>query len=592
MADVQLEMGAWADKDKDRDKQKERGKAGRAAASNQHQHQHKTLLQQAKDKLVRSLPPFNSIDVNDLKGRGLALWLAAAHIGLYLAVGLYLLSTGTTREYDRKFLSVTQDAGSVCEKIPVAVTGVYLADRSGAWSTNNAYDTGWPLYELSFTGTKVTEEQYSSMMRNFTGQLQALGEKTEGLDFVGSQIAWSFFRVADAKTKMELETTAELGQIFASFDSRFGTPVFSSAEGVCRNPLLNPPTFDSATLVLTATVPDHAPPSSSPSLQSSQEPPSSGLSAAPTPPPTLTPPPTFRSVEFCPGQISVTDGCFGLKVNPTHSLEIDLVSSAIAYALNFGIINTSSLTKTYSRVAYDAGIGVGNVLQESWVDDSYSNMQPVVCYTKLLGAGLYPRVCFATYGGTPVYPVYATIDVTTGQACTCPASAKNSNCNSAISFQLSLVFAKGGSDASAIRAGWVLQRMMQQGSGPGGPNVVKTLVSGLGRTAWILRTSDKYDAWKQGKLAVPRAMPYSQFLAGFQTLGPDISILSFYMFYAGSSAKLNAQGVTIKSLASNYFNVSDFNGGNYSITQVTCTDTIYQPLVLQQMALAPPVGVV
>ena len=89
MADVQLEMKAWAQQQHEQQ---------------QPRVQHKTLLQQAKDKLVRSLPVFNSIDINDLKARGLALWIAAAHLALYLAVGLYFISTVTSREYGRKFL--------------------------------------------------------------------------------------------------------------------------------------------------------------------------------------------------------------------------------------------------------------------------------------------------------------------------------------------------------------------------------------------------------------------------------------------------------------------------------------------------------
>ena len=584
---AQLELGAWS-AEKDYSPQSQSQSQPQPQAQPQSQSQSQPLpptLQWIKDKLVQSLPAFNSVDINDLKARGLALWIAAAHLALYLAVGLYFISTVTTREYGRKFLSPSADTGSVCEKIPVAVTGNYLADKSGIWQTNKAFDPTKPLYQLTLTGTKVTEEEYTRVMKNFTEQLQEYGNRTASLDVLGSQIAGSLFRASDANSMMLLETSAQLGQIFANVDATQSVPVFSSIEGVCKDSLPNSVVFDPAALTLRITVPGSAPP---------------GISPVPVP----TSRPTYpnsvqisrpQSYEFCPAQVSVSKNTFDLWVSPTHSVDIDLVSALTVFALNFGIINTSSLTKTGSWTI-DLKGEAGVVRAEIWVDDRYPNMTPVQCLSKP-GA---PRLCLGfqghSYGGTYYYPVLSAIDYWTKQVCECPRDAKNLNCNAAGSIHLALVFHKDRSFAPTIVAGWALQRMMQRGTGAegeGGPNSVLSLVSGLVSTAFTLssNSSTNYDNWKLRGGTVIGAMLFSEFAAGFKLLGSGISIMSVKLYYHGADANLNAQGVTLSSLSVRY-NVSDGQGGNYTYSWVMCTDTIYQSLALEKMSIAPPVSVV
>ena len=271
---------------------------------------------------------------------------------------------------------------------------------------------------------------------------------------------------------------------------------------------------------------------------------------------------------------------FGLKNSPT--INIDLVSSSTAFALNFGVINTNSLTKIYSGPFHLEG---DMVLEEEWIDENYAETVSVYCYFKADA----PRLCLGWYGsrvdGSLAYPVLATED---GGACSCPRDARNVQCNIGEVFQLALVFSKDDSITSILRAGWALQRMMQ--AAPDGSNAVTNLISDLTNTATTLRTSDQYNAWRRGE-AVDGFMPYSQFAAGFKTFGPGVSILSFRLVYEGGGSSLNAQGLMLYSLATSFFNAS-WNGYNYSAGYTMCTDTIFQPQALQQMALAPPVGVV
>ena len=187
--------------------------------------------------------------------------------------------------------------------------------------------------------------------------------------------------------------------------------------------------------------------------------------------------------------------------------------------------------------------------------------------------------------------------------------SRTMECNSFVTFRLSLLFGTDlvvGSNIIVNRAAQALQLMMQE---PDGPNKVKALITDLavasGSVYFFATSSELYDAWVRDELDafatdddnnpyLP-AIPYSKFLAGFKTLGPGVSILSFKFYYEGNAAPLNAQGVTLISLATSTFNVTYPREGNTphpSHPQVMCTDTIYQPQALQQMALAPPVSVV
>ena len=94
-------MRAWPGGDDGQDQVKGQDQAeGQAQEST-------TLCQRAQDKLVQTLPVFSSVDINDLKARGLAPGLAAFHLALYVAVALYLVVSGTAKQLATKYLSLT-----------------------------------------------------------------------------------------------------------------------------------------------------------------------------------------------------------------------------------------------------------------------------------------------------------------------------------------------------------------------------------------------------------------------------------------------------------------------------------------------------
>jgi len=196
-------------------------------------------------------------------------------------VALYLVVSGTAKQLATKYLSLTAPDASTatCSKIPVAVTGTFYADLDGAWSTSKAFDRHKSLYQLTMTGSSVSEEQYTSAMQSLSRRVQAFGANTTGLDIIGLQIALSLFRATEHT--LVLQADAQLGQILATLDASYfyPYPVFLSAAGVCQTDMPTP-TIDHKGLILTATFPYQPPPSTTPKQQPTTQ------ARAPTPTPT------------------------------------------------------------------------------------------------------------------------------------------------------------------------------------------------------------------------------------------------------------------------------------------------------------------
>lgn len=148
----------------------------------------RTALERLREKIVQALPPSTSIDVHDLDRLGWAVTLSLLHGLLYTALFLSFLVSGTLSEMSKKFLAIeAPEAGTaVCEAVPVAVTGTFLADINGRWSSDKRYDKTKALYQLDMTASLVTPATFMLAMNNFTEQLRAIGERQKGYDVVSS----------------------------------------------------------------------------------------------------------------------------------------------------------------------------------------------------------------------------------------------------------------------------------------------------------------------------------------------------------------------------------------------------------------------
>jgi hypothetical protein len=119
-----------------------------------------TPFQRFVEKLSQTMPTFTSIDHNDLREMGIAPWLASCHLLLYCVVLVYFLVSGTANEYSKKYLSLTTGSSKTasCNKIPLDVTGVFLADENGIWDSAKQFIAARPIYKLTMTVTTVTDE--------------------------------------------------------------------------------------------------------------------------------------------------------------------------------------------------------------------------------------------------------------------------------------------------------------------------------------------------------------------------------------------------------------------------------------------------
>jgi len=213
-------------------------------------------VEQWSERLTQTLPLFTSVDVNDLRKNGFVYALASLHLLFYTVILIYFLTSETMASLQRQYLSVTapRTGEATCDKIPVSITGTFIADGNGAWSTKKNYDNTKALYQLSMTGTTITDEEYRAVVSKFATQLHEFGSKSvKTFDLLSTQIAWGLWRATDTESKVAFAPFAQLGQVFAPLAS--GPPVFSSAAGVCLNKRIPNPSFDAGGVTLSIAFP-------------------------------------------------------------------------------------------------------------------------------------------------------------------------------------------------------------------------------------------------------------------------------------------------------------------------------------------------
>ena len=538
----------------------------------------RSLFERAMKKLVQVLPPSTAVDVNDLIESGIAERLAFFYLVLYLVVLLSLLVAGTLSEQRKEYLSV-KDPGrttAICKQEPISVTGEFLADSAGRWSSNKEFDPSMAIYSVAFSGTSVTEGQFRDVMRKLSAQIQTLGQKMTEYDVIRSRIAWSFFTIGDNSTKITFRPNAQLQEMFILVEP-YQTPVFSSYRGVCQpKERLLQPTYDYYTNTLHIDFP-----------------------YAPSP-------------EFCPDQLSIIEdsvsNTFGLGgTKDTSSIDVDVVQLALAFALNFGITDTAFLSKKDSSV-------VSGTTFNFWVHDRYPDMRPVKCVT----SPGKPRVCFGVIGSTltSVFPVFTSATSDKNQknetACECPRHSQNFKCNAGVGqpiiyeeVQIELLFAtkpctsdanRCDLDGSFLSSMQNLQQLMADKS-VNGPNEVQRMVSELAFTAVVYADWPSfYQIWKDGYILSTTSsyLSYADFSGNFKkNLGAGVSMMTVLLLLNGP---LNSQGVSLAKLSSSSLSLvnpyAPDGSPKETLKGLMCQDSLYRADALAKMAETPPVKLV
>ena len=562
-----------------------------------------------KEWLVATLSPSSSVDYEDIKRHAWVVGLT--NLSLYIFVFFYLLVTVTDKGLHSKFLALSAppENDATCEMVPFPITGTFRSDILGQWSTAKKY-TNNPVYELSMTGTTVTLGQFSSAMQRLADQAAAVGARQATQDTITAQLAWALFRSVDKESNMQLTSTASLGNLFKGSTFLGHPPALASKAGVCQNTQLStlePAILDASGSTVMRIIMPAAPPSAAPA---------SIKSNAPSPPPSPSydaPSVTFDSYEACPEQLWVLNGTFGLyhgrrgPISAPTPVDVDLISAALAYMLNWGLFNTTHLTLVSSDDMLMGPQLDEPVHVERWLHDTYPNMLPVSCVTPKGRT----RVCLSPAGASMIYPVFSTVNhvATPSLPCLCPATASTPPCGSSSSitstFNIALLFSRSivgvgtlkpsipPTDSAAatsfldlptyqvINAGLVLQKK--------GPEQAKKLVSTLSFASQFLSPEGQglysYQDWVD-RVPLPFDPPrfgnvtsLSEFAAAMDSLESSISLLSVNLDYAGADAALNAEGTSLSALQPN-------------ASKLECSDTLFQQAAFQRMAATPPVPVV
>ena len=170
------------------------------------------LWTSVKDRIVQALPESNSVDVEDLKKEGLALWISLANLTLYVGVLLYFVSTLTVAKSEQKYLSLTtpDPAEATCETIPLAVNGKFSVDNFGAWNTDPQYVSTAGVYYLQLDGTLLSNSKYQTALGDFSTWLKGATEKSSLWDYVSTLSAWGLLARTDKGSNLKFSPFADL----------------------------------------------------------------------------------------------------------------------------------------------------------------------------------------------------------------------------------------------------------------------------------------------------------------------------------------------------------------------------------------------
>jgi hypothetical protein len=151
----------------------------------------------------------SDVDHGDLKRSKLAIPLTTIYILLFLGSLVATFYVTLQNTIGKQFLSLDGSNNfQNCEMQPQPITSKFSADFLGRWSTNPSYTSNNTIYELSFFGSLISDNQFRSTMEGFRRELYELGVRSSRRDFVWSAVAWSTFRAHNRETGMTLLTNA------------------------------------------------------------------------------------------------------------------------------------------------------------------------------------------------------------------------------------------------------------------------------------------------------------------------------------------------------------------------------------------------
>jgi len=378
-------------------------------------------------------PGFGGVSSRDIKEIGWAIPVAFSTYMIFISILIYFTVTTTNSAVNQKFLSLQQSTDYVCSVVPLTISATFEATYSGRWSTDPMFNLNQSIFELSFSGSQVSNDQFAGVMESFKAKLADLGNKGKRRNTLWNYLVWSTFTFHHVSTSISFSSNSDAAFFLdaSSYDARG----LGSRDGLCQTPMTV--TFDDATKRTYLSMPIVV----------------NNMSSNSSYPVYTEPCPKqghFISTNFIAAG-AINDG------TTTLDLQVDSRAFAIAVALNLGLMDTALLVRTKPNSCVDYHCYV-------YSDPYYKTppMSPIICLDKtdpfwnLTKASINgPEICFLAQNGYYQniwisYPIMVQVkDVANGiRSCICPNDEDNIQCNSedftfALFYDINLKFLGG-----------------------------------------------------------------------------------------------------------------------------------------------------
>ena len=175
------------------------------------------------------------VGIDDWHMAGWGVPIILLRNSLFLIAWLYFVVILTKNGVSVQYLSLqgSDPVSQLCEEVPRQVNLVVQGDVYGHWSTDALYRTNSSAFQLEFTGSNITTEDYSNTMNRFRDKLKALSRKSSDRDAGWNAMMWSTFQFTDIKRQMQFFSTADASIIY---DCDITTASLTTAQdGLCNN---------------------------------------------------------------------------------------------------------------------------------------------------------------------------------------------------------------------------------------------------------------------------------------------------------------------------------------------------------------------
>ena len=322
-----------------------------------------------------------------------------AWIFAFISIIIYFLISNYNIEMNFKYLSL--DISTSCVEVKQSLYGTYYGDINGYWSSEPKYNKDMSIYEISFEGSQLSTDEYTTLISDISNKYNILGNISTQRDLAWSLITWSTFNYNNDNYKVKFRNRANINNIFNLKTSVFVgnnkekcypySEYYAQRNELSKILLKFSSKFNFVTSELEITVP----------LISVEGPPYYEQ-------PCVNHFDIFSDFDYSPVNIAE---------NSYITFIINMNTVAIAIAANFGIIDIRSqlneihIENTYGDNENLFGFYKLNLNEygKFYVDPQYKNMNPIFCLNKKDNNSKY-NSCFIYDGIQIYYPIITSVN--------------------------------------------------------------------------------------------------------------------------------------------------------------------------------------